>query len=124
MPSTTKSLYLTAIGLLCAALAIGGCGSGANGAPDPEAAGSAADGTQVAAPAQPETAPAAQLANPASVNCEKQGGKLEIRTEAAGQFGVCVFADGTRCEEWRLFRGECKPGACTDPDGRCQAKPE
>ena len=52
-----------------------------------------------------------QLANPASVFCEEQGGKLEIRTgEDGGQDGFCVFEDGSECEQWAFFRGECKPG--------------
>ena len=49
------------------------------------------------------------LPNPASVYCEEQGGTLEIREEAAGQYGVCVFDDGSECEEWAYFRGECEP---------------
>lgn len=50
----------------------------------------------------------AQLANPASVYCEKQGGKLEIRTGAdGGQTGFCKLPDGSECEEWAYFRGEC-----------------
>lgn len=50
------------------------------------------------------------LANPASVYCEEQGGTLEIRTDAdGGQYGVCIFADGSECEEWAYFRGECQP---------------
>lgn len=55
--------------------------------------------------------PAAEMANPASVYCEEQGGTLEIRTgQDGGQFGVCVFDDGSECEEWAFFRGECQPG--------------
>jgi putative hemolysin len=51
------------------------------------------------------------IANPASVFCEEQGGTVEIRTgEDGGQYGVCVFDDGTECDEWALFRGECAPG--------------
>jgi putative hemolysin len=51
------------------------------------------------------------LPNPASVYCEEQGGTLEIRTEAdGGQYGVCIFPDGSECDEWAYFRGECKPG--------------
>ena len=53
-----------------------------------------------------------QIANPASVYCEANGGKVEIRTGADGsQFGVCLFADGSECDEWAYFRGECQPGA-------------
>lgn len=49
-----------------------------------------------------------QIANPASVYCEEQGNNLEIRTAADGsQTGYCIFKDGTECEEWAYFRGEC-----------------
>jgi len=49
-----------------------------------------------------------QLANPASVNCAQQGGRLTIeRRPGGGEFGVCVFADNYQCEEWALLRGEC-----------------
>ena len=50
------------------------------------------------------------IANPASENCVKQGGALEIRKEAGGEVGYCHFADGSECEEWALLRGECRPG--------------
>ena len=51
-----------------------------------------------------------ELANPASVYCEEQGGRVDIRTdEGGGQFGVCVFDDGTEVEEWAYFRGEAQP---------------
>jgi putative hemolysin len=44
-------------------------------------------------------------ANPASVACVDQGGKLDLRKDEAGNVsGVCVFADGRQCEEWALFR--------------------
>lgn len=53
----------------------------------------------------------AGLANPASVHCEETGGTLEIRTdEEGGQVGVCLFDDGSECEEWAYYRGECAPG--------------
>jgi putative hemolysin len=52
-----------------------------------------------------------ELPNPASVFCEENGGILEIREdENGGQFGVCVFDDGSECDEWKYFRGECEPG--------------
>lgn len=51
------------------------------------------------------------IANPASVYCEEQGYKLEIRAKENGsQYGVCVFDDGSECEEWAYFRGECAKG--------------
>ncbi len=53
----------------------------------------------------------ANMPNPASVHCIEQGGKLEIRKRPdGGEVGFCVFQDGSECEEWALFRGECKPG--------------
>ncbi len=51
------------------------------------------------------------MPNPASVYCEQQGGKLEIRTDSAGgEYGVCKFDDGSECDEWAYYRNECKPG--------------
>ena len=55
--------------------------------------------------------PEASLPNPASVFCEQNGGRLELRTGAdGGVAGMCVFPDGSECEEWAYFRAECKPG--------------
>jgi len=57
------------------------------------------------------TEEAAGLPNPASVHCEEQGGTVDIRTDAAGnQYGICVFDDGSECDEWAFYRGECAPG--------------
>jgi putative hemolysin len=54
--------------------------------------------------------PDAELPNPASVYCEEQGYRVEIRTDDEGnQYGVCVFPDGSECDEWAFFRGECGP---------------
>jgi len=48
------------------------------------------------------------IANPASVYCEEQGYKLEIRNDEQGnQYGVCIFPDGSECDEWEYYRGEC-----------------
>jgi putative hemolysin len=52
--------------------------------------------------------PQVNMPNPASVYCMQNGNKLEIRTAADGsQSGVCVFPDGSICDEWAYFRGEC-----------------
>jgi putative hemolysin len=52
----------------------------------------------------------ANMANPASVYCEEHGGILDIRTDASGgQSGICIFEDGSECDEWAYFRGECAP---------------
>ena len=51
------------------------------------------------------------LANPASVYCINQSGSLDMRSDAEGnQYGVCMFDDGSECEEWKFFRKECKQG--------------
>lgn len=52
------------------------------------------------------------IANPASVNCIDLGGKLKIETDSSGgQYGMCTLPNGTVCEEWALFRGECNSTA-------------
>jgi len=65
------------------------------------------------------------MANPASVYCEKEGGKLEIRKDKDGnEKGFCIFEDGSECEEWDFYYGKCKKGEklCKDlcGDGVCQ----
>ena len=50
------------------------------------------------------------MLNPASVYCEQNGGKIEFRQDASGGVaGVCLFPDGSECDEWAYFRRECKP---------------
>ena len=57
------------------------------------------------------------MPNPASVYCEQNGNKLEIRTAADGsQSGICVFPDGSTCDEWAYYRGECGPGSTKKPN--------
>lgn len=56
----------------------------------------------------------AKMANPASVFCTEKGYKLEIRNTAEGQEGYCIFSDGTECEEWAYFRGECPASEKTE----------
>jgi putative hemolysin len=54
--------------------------------------------------------PQANLPNPASVYCEQNGGNVEFRQDASGgEAGVCVFPDGSECDEWAYYRGECRP---------------
>jgi putative hemolysin len=65
--------------------------------------------TEVDVPISTQT-PQANTPNPASVYCEQQGYKIEIRTAADGsQSGVCIFPDGSECDEWAYYRGECTP---------------
>ena len=51
-----------------------------------------------------------QIANPASEFCVNNGGKLEIKNSSQGDYGICNFDDGSVCEEWSFFRGECQKG--------------
>jgi putative hemolysin len=51
------------------------------------------------------------LPNPASVNCTRNGGRLLPQVGHGGEFSYCVFPDGSSCEEWAYFRGDCSPGA-------------
>ena len=71
-----------------------------------------------------------QISNPASENCIRQGGKLEIyKSRSQGEYALCVFPDGSQCEEWALYRGECSIEEVTsdrkktylDPFGYCKA---
>ncbi len=51
------------------------------------------------------------IANPASQACVEKGYTLDIRKDEGGnETGFCVFSDGTECEEWAFFRGECAYG--------------
>lgn len=85
----TRTMIILYVLLL--SLVLAGCGAGA---------------ASPTAPAQP-----AQMANPASTNCLKQGGKLTIEKRGdGGEFGVCWFEDARQCEEWALMRGECPTG--------------
>jgi putative hemolysin len=62
-------------------------------------------------PNQISLIPEPNMPNPASVYCEKNGGKLELRQDALGGVaGMCIFPDGSECDEWAYFRNECKPG--------------
>jgi putative hemolysin len=58
--------------------------------------------------------PTTELPNPASAYCEERGYTIEIRTSAdGGTYGVCKFSDGSECEEWAFYRGECKPASAS-----------
>jgi putative hemolysin len=103
------------------AVLLGGCKDDKSTPPQPK--------TEAALPASPApalqpvaaTEPAADtaklgIANPASVNCAKVGGKTVIRKDASGgERGYCVFTDGSECDEWALFRGACKAGDSKKP---------
>lgn len=53
----------------------------------------------------------AAVPNPAAKYCLDQGNTTEIRIAADGsQYGVCKFPNGSECDEWAYYRGECKAG--------------
>jgi putative hemolysin len=88
---------------LVVALVLWGCTT-ASTQPIPDAPVSTLESSDAPIPA------GANLPNPASAYCEQQGYRLEIRTAADGsQSGVCIFPDGSECDEWAFFRGECAP---------------
>ncbi|MFH2072057.1 MAG: DUF333 domain-containing protein [Actinomycetota bacterium] len=47
----------------------------------------------------------------------EQGGTVDMREGDGGTYGVCVFPDGSECDEWAFYRGECEPGAGADQAG-------
>lgn len=63
--------------------------------------------------ALPAAAPATAMtgmANPASVYCIQQGGKLLPRVDNAGNaYALCQLVDGRLIEEWTLFRQQNMP---------------
>ena len=68
----------------------------------------AAPQTQAASEPAATDIPQAGIPNPASVYCEQNGNKLEIRTAVDGsQNGICIFPDGSTCDEWAYYREEC-----------------
>ncbi len=74
-------------------------------------------------PTAVDTSPA-NIANPTSVYCEQQGNHFEICTAANGdQYGVCVFPNGSSCDEWAYFHGECGMETLVNPKLDQIAKP-
>ena len=75
-PNTTRLVAALVIGA-----AVAGCGDDAEPSPNTVA-----------------------IANPASVYCVEQGGEVEIVDEPDGQRGYCLLPDGSRVDEWELYR--------------------
>ena len=111
----TRERWSAAVAVVLAAL-IAGC-AGASGEPEPAPSESTPN---AAAPSSAAVTGGVGLANPASVNCVERGGRLEMIEGPGGTAGVCLFDDGSRCEEWRFFRGECAPGQCRESSGVCE----
>jgi putative hemolysin len=84
--------------------------------------------TQPTPDSVPTDIPQADMPNPASAHCVEQGFRSEIRTIADGsQTGVCIFPDGSECDEWAYYRGECGPtnqsGSPSSPTAIPSAQP-
>ncbi len=72
--------------------------------------------TQVSPDASITELPQSRVPNPASLYCEQNGNKLGPAADAS-QNGLCVFPDGSACDDWAYYRGECCPVAqkCPTP---------
>jgi len=102
-------------GILCGFLAAASVAACSTSSPSParppaEPAASKPAAAPAAAPAETSAPALTQVANPASQHCIASGGRVAIRDQPDGsQIGYCVFPDGSECEEWAFFRGQCKP---------------
>jgi len=47
------------------------------------------------------------IPNPASFYCQEMGYELELRETDAGTEGICIFPNGSECEEWEFLAGGC-----------------
>jgi C1A family cysteine protease len=47
------------------------------------------------------------MANPAAVYCSELGYEYRVVDGTEGQRGVCVFPEGSECDEWGFLAGEC-----------------
>jgi putative hemolysin len=47
------------------------------------------------------------MANPAAVHCNELGYRYQRVDTAEGQHAICIFPDGSQCDEWRFLAGEC-----------------
>ena len=112
-----KTKLLT-LGLLACLLLVTGCSIPVSGALSPETPSADVAAAETESATIVEEDKGIGMPNPASVYCEERGGTLVMRDAEAGQYGVCVFPDGSECEEWALFRGECG----VEPDN--EASPE
>ncbi|CAA0105710.1 Uncharacterised protein [BD1-7 clade bacterium] len=105
-----------AIILACSVIFVAACSKSAappsNDHSDVSTSGADSDAASIPLPTMPNAGKEKMvgMANPASVFCEDQRGKLVIITEGQGQAGYCHFKDGSICEEWAFYRKECQIG--------------
>lgn len=57
--------------------------------------------------ADQEKEPVLGMANPASVYCQGLDFMEETRENELGQYGVCLFDDGSECDTWDFLAGLC-----------------
>jgi len=61
------------------------------------------------------------MGNRASRYCAENGGVERILYGTdGGQYGVCFFDDGTACDSWAYFRGECTEGSQLEFSSFCR----
>ena len=47
------------------------------------------------------------MPDPAAAYAAFLGYRTVVRKNAGGEYGVCIFPNGSECEEWQFFRGIC-----------------
>lgn len=52
----------------------------------------------------PATTPPVKIANPASVYCIQQSGKLRMQATGQGERALCILPNGQEVDEWVYFR--------------------
>lgn len=50
-----------------------------------------------------------QAANPASTYCFENGGKIQVKEVNGMVQSICVFPDGSECEQMEYYEGKCTP---------------
>ena len=61
------------------------------------------------------------IPNPAAVYCSERGYEFQVRTRPdGGQYGVCMFPDGSECSAWDFYCN-CEPNGigCWPGDFTC-----
>jgi len=50
------------------------------------------------------------MTNPAAVYCQELGYEYRVVDTGQGQSGICIFPDGSQCNEWGFLQGKCGQG--------------
>ena len=60
---------------------------------------------------EPTTQPGLGMGDPSAIKCENDGGTSEIKYSPDGdQYALCIFEDGSACDTWAYFYGDCEEG--------------